>query len=65
MDTTEVVLGMTGQRRSPASGSGRRDGTLEVPDLATTADRSRGMSNLVSMPRAGNVSSDTRAGSSG
>ena len=53
---------MTGQRRSPASESGRRDGTLKVPDLAKTADLSRGTSNLVTVPRAGNVSSDTRAG---
>ena len=53
---------MTGQRRSPASGSGRRDGTRVVPDLAKTADLSRGTSNLVTVPRAGNVSSDTRAG---
>ena len=53
---------MTGQRRSPASGSGRRDGTFWVPDLAKTADLSRGTSNLATMPRAGNVSTDTRAG---
>lgn len=53
---------MTGQRRSPASGSGRRDGITPVPDLATTADPTRGTSNLATVPRAGNVSSDTRAG---
>jgi len=53
---------MTGQRRSPASESGRRDGTNPVPNLATTADPTRGTSNLASTPRAGNVSSDTRAG---
>jgi hypothetical protein len=53
---------MTGQRRIPASESGRRDGTHPVPDLATTADPTRGTSNLATVPRAGNVSSDTRAG---
>ncbi len=53
---------MTGQRRSPAPESGRRDGILEVPDLATSADDSRGASNLATVPRAGNISSDTRAG---
>ena len=53
---------MTGQRRSPASESGRRDGIPRVPDLAMTADPTRGASNLASVPRAGNVSSDTRAG---
>jgi hypothetical protein len=53
---------MTGQRRFPASESGRRDGIQVVPDLAKTADLSRGASNLASVPRAGNVSSDTRAG---
>jgi hypothetical protein len=31
--------------------------------LLQTADRTRGMSNLVSVPRAGNISTDTRAGS--
>lgn len=36
-----------------------------VPDLAKTADLSRGTSNLALVPRAGNVSTDTRAGSSG
>jgi hypothetical protein len=56
---------MTGRRRSPAPESGRRHGIFEVPDLATTADLSRGASNLVTVPRAGNVSSDTRAGRPG
>jgi hypothetical protein len=56
---------MTGQRRSPASESGRRDGVHEAPDLAKTADLSRGTSNLATVPRAGNVSSDTRAGRTG
>jgi hypothetical protein len=53
---------MTDRRRSPAPETGRRDGPLEVPDLATTADASRGASNLATVPRAGNLSSDTRAG---
>ncbi|HEY2887456.1 MAG TPA: hypothetical protein VGJ17_02490 [Candidatus Limnocylindrales bacterium] len=56
---------MTVQRRFPASESGRRQGILEVPDLATTADVSRGVSNLATVPRAGNVSSDSRAGRAG
>jgi len=32
--------------------------------LLQTADRSHGMSNLATQPRAGNISSDTRAGRS-
>jgi hypothetical protein len=55
---------MSGQRRTPAPETGRRKGIL-VPDLATTADGSRGASNLATVPRAGNVSSDTRAGTFG
>jgi hypothetical protein len=53
---------MTGQRRFPASESGRRARTEPVRDLATSADRTRGASNLATVPRAGNVSNDTRAG---
>jgi hypothetical protein len=53
---------MTGQHRSPAPESGRRPETLRVPNLAITADVSRGRSNLASVPRAGNISTDTRAG---
>ena len=56
---------MTVQRRFPASESGRREGILEVPDLAKTADVSRGVSNLATVPRAGNVSTETRAGRPG
>jgi hypothetical protein len=56
---------MTGQRRFPAFESGRRDGSHAGPDLANTADLSRGASNLATVPRAGNVSSDTRAGRPG
>jgi hypothetical protein len=35
------------------------------PALTTTADASRGAANLLTRPRAGNISSDTRAGASG
>jgi len=62
---TEVVLGMTGRRRTPAPESGRRDEIAPVPNLATSADVSRGRSNLASVPRAGNISTDSRAGRSG
>ena len=37
----------------------------EAPSLAQTADASRGASNLATVPRAGNLSTDTRAGRSG
>ena len=50
------------RNRTPAPESGRRHGTTPVPDLAKTADAARGMSNLASVPRAGNISTDTRAG---
>jgi hypothetical protein len=33
--------------------------------LPMTADATRGSSNLATVPRAGNISSDTRAGTSG
>ena len=33
--------------------------------LPMTADATRGSSNLATVPRAGNVSSDTRAGATG
>jgi hypothetical protein len=56
---------MTGRRRSPAPESGRRNETVSVPNLANTADLSRGASNLVTVPRAGNVSTETRAGRPG
>jgi hypothetical protein len=55
---------MSVRHRSPAPESGRRTGSIEVPDLAKTADASRGASNLATVPRAGNISSDTRAGRS-
>jgi hypothetical protein len=53
------------RNRTPAPESGRRHGTTPVPDLAKTADAARGMSNLASVPRAGNISTDTRAGDHG
>jgi hypothetical protein len=56
---------MTDRRRSPAPESGRRSGIPEVPQLAKTGDASRGTSNLATVPRAGNLSSDTRAGRPG
>jgi hypothetical protein len=56
---------MTDRRRSPAPESGRTYGFAIGPSLASTADESRGASNLASVPRAGNISTDTRAGSSG
>jgi len=59
------LFGMTGQRRIPASESGRRPRIDPIRDLAKSADRSRGASNLATVPRAGNVSNDTRAGSLG
>ena len=36
--------------------------SLEDRRLLQTADRTLGMSNLASVPRAGNISTDTRAG---
>lgn len=36
-----------------------------VPALPKTADTTRGSSNLATRPRAGNISTDTRAGSPG
>ncbi len=56
---------MTDRRRTPAPESGRRFGTTPVPSLASTADATRGASNLATVPRAGNISSDTRAGRAG
>jgi hypothetical protein len=56
---------MTDRRRNPELESGRRHGVHEAPDLAKTADASRGVSNLATRPRAGNISTDTRAGRAG
>ena len=56
---------MSDQRRSPERETGRQPRTHEVPDLTTTADAERGSDNLATVPRAGNLSSDTRAGRPG
>ena len=56
---------MTDRRRQPAPESGRRIAAQPVETLARTADASRGSSNLATVPRAGNISSDTRAGRAG
>jgi hypothetical protein len=53
------------QRRPPERETGRHERTPEVPDLTRTADASHGTSNSATRPRAGNLSSDTRAGSPG
>lgn len=45
--------------------TGRRIRDLWVPILPSTADASCGTENLVTVPRTGNISSDTRAGSPG
>ncbi|MGH2468148.1 MAG: hypothetical protein ACRDGL_10540 [Candidatus Limnocylindrales bacterium] len=42
--------------------TGRRARYLTVPALPSTADASGGMENPVTVPRTGNISSDTRAG---
>lgn len=54
------------KRRSPVNQTGRRVHVpLAGPDLPMTADAARGSSNLATTPRAGNISSDTRAGRPG
>lgn len=57
---------MTDWRRNRNPTHGRSDRTREiVPQLPMTADAARGSSNLATIPRAGNISTDTRAGSLG
>jgi hypothetical protein len=57
---------MSDQRRQPEPWSRRSYGVGDtVSMLPITADASRGSSNLATIPRAGNVSSDTRAGRPG
>jgi hypothetical protein len=57
---------MTFLRRTPEQETGRQARTrVVVPDLTKTADASSGMSNPATRPRAGNISTDTRAGSPG
>jgi hypothetical protein len=50
-------------RRTPRIGIARSDWTsLGVLPLPATADATHGSSNLATVPRAGNISSDMRAG---
>ena len=57
---------MPDQRRHPGPWKFRSDEGLTPDDsLPATADASRGSANLETTPRAGNVSSDTRAGGCG
>lgn len=54
------------RRRHPVDQTGRREkDTPVVSSLPKTADAGRGSSNLATTPRAGNISSDMRAGRSG
>ena len=57
---------MSDRRRQPPIVGRRSDGG-PLPDvsLPATADPTRGSSNLATTPRAGNISSDTRAGRAG
>lgn len=51
---------MTAMQRAQGLGSQRR--WISVRRMTASEDTSRGASNLESRPRAGNISSDTRAG---
>ena len=52
--------------RHPAHPTGRSDQSPDrLASLPMTADQSRGSSNLATVPRAGNLSTDTRAGRPG
>jgi hypothetical protein len=52
--------------RNPEHLTGRSATTLVgIASLPVTADASRGSSNLATIPRAGNISSDARAGRPG
>ncbi len=53
---------MTGPRRNRNPTLGRSSRFPTEPALSMTADVNRGSSNLATTPRAGNISSDTRAG---
>ena len=57
---------MPDRRRQPWTQDRRSEGGL-VPagSLPTTADATCGSTNLATVPRAGNISSDTRAGGAG
>ena len=53
-------------RRNPGHPGRWSDKSLErLQPLPITADQSRGSSNLVTVPRAGNISTETRAGRPG
>ena len=53
-------------RRNPEHLTGRSAwGLHRASTLPVTADQSRGSSNLATRPRAGNISTDTRAGRPG
>jgi hypothetical protein len=57
---------MTDLRRQPDTRIGRSDRASEDDSpLPMTADATCGSSNLVTIPRAGNLSTDTRAGRRG
>ncbi len=61
--TREVMSSVSNDRRQRDLSNGRSDRALVgVSSLPSTADASRGSSNLATRPRAGNISSDTRAG---
>lgn len=49
-------------RRRPTTKAARSAWGDEIPPLPMTADASRGATNLATVPRAGNISTDTRAG---
>lgn len=54
---------MWDRTRHPELSIGRYDrARKDAPALPVTADDARGSTNLASIPRAGNISSDTRAG---
>jgi hypothetical protein len=53
-------------RRNPDHLTGRSHRSLDrLLSLPMTADQSRGSSNLATIPRSGNISTDTRAGRAG
>jgi hypothetical protein len=53
---------MQDARRTPLRRATRSAGPTWVTSLPSTADVSGGASNLATRPRAGNISTDTRAG---
>jgi len=52
-------------RRRPAHTAARSATGHRLPSLPATADASRGTTNLATVPFAGNISTDTRAGRRG